>query len=79
MFVDVEGHARGYAIADEDMGRENDEKTSAVHLVRFEPGPAMCAAAKAGASVKPGCDHPYYPAHVMIAAEAMASLARHLR
>ena len=35
MFVEVEGHARVYAIADEDLDRENDEKTSAVHFVRF--------------------------------------------
>lgn len=40
MFVEVEGHGRIYAIADEDMERENDEKTSAVHFVRFEFGDA---------------------------------------
>ena len=44
MFVEVEGHARVYAIADEDLDRENDEKTSAVHFVRFEFTPAMRAA-----------------------------------
>ena len=38
MFVEVEGHARIYAIADEDLERENDEKTSAVHFLRFEFG-----------------------------------------
>ena len=79
MFVEVEGHARVYAIADEDMDRENDEKTSAVHFVRFELDPAMCAAVKAGASVKLGCDHTNYPAHVTIAAETLASLASELR
>ena len=42
MFVEVEGHARVYAIADEDLDRENDEKTSAVHFVRFEFNAAMC-------------------------------------
>ena len=36
MFVEVEGHARVYAIADEDLDRENDEKTSSVHFLRFE-------------------------------------------
>ena len=41
MFVEVEGHARVYAIADEDLDRENAEKTSAVHFVRFEFTPAM--------------------------------------
>lgn len=79
LFVEVEGHARVYAIADEDMDRENDEKTSAVHFVRFELDPAMCAAVKAGAGVKLGCDHTYYPAHVTIPAETLASLASDLR
>ena len=79
VFVEVEGHARVYAIADEDMDRENDEKTSAVHFVRFELDAAMCAAVKAGASVKLGCDHTHYPAHLTIAAETMASLAGDLR
>ena len=79
MFVEVEGHARVYAIADEDLDRENDEKTSAVHFVRFELTPAMCAAVKAGASVKVGCDHTNYPAHVSVPPEALASLASDLR
>ena len=79
LFVEVEGHARVYAIADEDLDRENDEKTSAVHFVRFELTPTMCAAVKAGASVKLGCDHTNYPAHVMIAPEALASLAGDLK
>jgi hypothetical protein len=79
MFVEVEGHPRVYAIADEDLPRENDEKTSAVHFVRFELTPAMRAAVKAGASVKLGCDHTRYPAHTTIPAEALASLAGDLR
>ncbi|MBI2772094.1 MAG: DUF3501 family protein [Burkholderiales bacterium] len=79
MFVEVEGHARVYAIADEDLDRENDEKTSAVHFVRFEFTPAMAAAVKAGASVKLGCDHRNYPAHTSIAAETLASLAGDLK
>ena len=79
LFVEVEGHARVYAIADEDMDRENDEKTSAVHFVRFELSLAMCAAVKAGASVKLGCDHTNYPAHLSIPAESLASLASDLR
>lgn len=79
LFVEVEGQARVYAIADEDMDRENGEKTSAVHFVRFELDPAMCAAVKAGAGVKLGCDHTHYPAHVSIAAETLASLASDLR
>ena len=79
MFVEVEGQPRVYAIADEDMDRENDEKTSAVHFVRFELTPVMCAAVKAGAAVKLGCDHTNYPAHITIAAETLASLAGDLR
>ena len=79
MFVEVEGNARVYAIADEDLERENDEKTSAVHFVRFELTPAMCAAVKAGAGVKLGCDHTNYPAHTMIAPETLASLAGDLK
>ncbi|MBC5765354.1 DUF3501 family protein [Ramlibacter albus] len=78
MFVEVEGHGRVYAIADEDLDRENDEKTSAVHFLRFELTPAMRAAVKAGAGVKLGCDHTNYPAHVQVAPEALASLASDL-
>ena len=79
MFVEVEGHERVYAIADEDLDRENEEKTSAVHFVRFEFSPAAATAIKAGASVKLGCDHRNYPAHVTIAAETLASLAGDLK
>jgi hypothetical protein len=79
MFVEAEGHPRVYAIADEDLDRENDEKTSAVHFVRFEFPPAMAQAIKAGAGVKLGCDHRNYPAHVTIAPETLASLAGDLR
>jgi hypothetical protein len=79
MFIEVEGHARVYAIADEDLERENDEKTSAVHFVRFEFSDATKAAIKAGAAVKLGCDHTNYPAHTQISAEALASLAGDLK
>ena len=79
MFVEVEGQPRVYAIADEDLDRENDEKTSAVHFVRFELTPTMGAAVKAGAAVKLGCDHTNYPAHRTIPAETMASLAGDLK
>jgi Protein of unknown function (DUF3501) len=79
MFVEVEGHARVYAIADEDLERENDEKTSAVHFVRFEFNPKQREAVRAGAAVKIGCDHRNYPAHVDVGAETLASLAGDLR
>ena len=79
LFVEVEGHSRVYAIADEDLDRENDVKTSAVHFVRFEFNAALCEAIRAGAAVKLGCDHTHYPAHVSIAAETLASLAGDIR
>ena len=79
MFVEVEGMARVYAIADEDLERENDEKTSAVHFVRFELSAAMVAAVKAGAGVKLGCDHTNYPAHMTMSPETLASLAADLK
>ena len=75
MFIEVEGQPRVYAIADEDLDRENAEKTSAVHFVRFELSAPMRAAVKAGASVKLGCDHTNYPAHMAIPPETLASLA----
>jgi hypothetical protein len=79
VFVEVEGHGRVYAIADEDLDRENDEKTSAVHFLRFELAPAARQAVRAGASVRLGCDHTNYPAHTDIGQETLASLAGDLR
>jgi Protein of unknown function (DUF3501) len=75
LFVEVEGHGRTYAIADEDLERETDEKTSAVHFVRFEFSALMRQAIRAGASVKIGCDHTHYPAHLALPPETLASLA----
>ena len=79
LFVEVEGQGRVYAIADEDLDRENDEKTSSVHFVRFEFNDAQRQAIRAGAAVKIGCDHTNYPAHVAVAPETLASLAGDLR
>lgn len=64
MFVQVEGQGRVYAIADEDLDRENAEKTSAVHFVRFELTPPMKEALLGGAQMMLGCDHRNYPAHL---------------
>ncbi len=75
MFVEVEGHGRAYAIADEDLDRETDEKTSAVHFLRFEFSKPMRDAVRAGAVVKLGCEHSNYPAHLTIAPETLACLA----
>jgi Protein of unknown function (DUF3501) len=75
MFVQVEGQERVYAIADEDLDRENEEKTSAVHFVRFELSEPMKRALKGGAQVMVGCDHPNYPAHLEeLPQETLASL-----
>lgn len=75
VFVEVEGQDRVYAIADEDLDRENDEKTAAVHFLRFEFAPAMIAALKSGAQMKLGCDHPQYLAQLNeLAPEVLASL-----
>ena len=79
LFVEVEGHPRVDAIADEDLDRETEEKTSSVHFVRFEFTPAAREAVRAGASVKLGCDHTNYPAHLTIAPETLALLAGDLR
>jgi hypothetical protein len=79
VFVEVEGHVRVYAIADEDLERENDEKTSAVHFLRFELVAPARDAVRAGAGVRLGCDHTHYPAHTTVAPETLASLAGDLR
>ena len=77
LFVEVEGHARVYAIADEDLERENDEKTSSVHFLRFEFAPEMIAGLKGGAALAVGCDHPQYPARVdEVAPNVQAALVR---
>lgn len=59
-WVEVAGFERVFAIADEDLDRENEEKTSAVHFLRFELAPPMAAAAKAGAAIAIGIDHDQY-------------------
>ncbi len=59
-WVAVAGHGRVFAIADEDLPRENAEKTSAVHFLRFELEPAMIAALRAGAALAAGVDHEHY-------------------
>jgi hypothetical protein len=59
-WVQVAGHDRVFAIADEDLERENEEKTSSVHFLRFELTPAMIAALRAGAELAAGIDHERY-------------------
>jgi hypothetical protein len=64
VWIGVEGQPRVYAIADEDLGRENDEKTSSVHFLRFELSGRMKEALRSGAALQLGVDHPAYAATV---------------
>ncbi len=64
VWVRVAGHDKVYAIADEDMERETEDKTSAVHFLRFELTPEMVRDVKAGADIAMGIDHPDYTAVV---------------
>lgn len=79
VFVEVEGQKRVYAIADEDLERTTEDKTSAVHFLRFELTPPMCAALKSGAQMKVGCDHKEYPMHLDgLSPETLAELVSDL-
>ena len=59
-WVQVTGHERVFAIADEDLERENAEKTSAVHFLRFELDAAMIASLRSGTAIGIGTDHEHY-------------------
>ena len=60
VYMQVEGCERVYPIADEDLERDNDSKTSSVHFLRFELTPSMLAAAQSGAAILAGVEHPAY-------------------
>jgi hypothetical protein len=80
VWAQVEGHARVYAIADEDLERDNGEKTSSVHFLRFELERAMVQALKRGAALAVGIDHPEYSVAVTAVAPAVrASLVNDLK
>ncbi len=72
VWIKVEGQPRVYAIADEDLDRENDDKTSAVHFLRFELSAPMKQALKGGAALSMGIDHPNYAATMDRAGDATA-------
>ena len=79
VWVQVADQPRVYAIADEDMERENAEKTSAVHFLRFELDATSAAAAKAGAAIRMGIDLAAYPVEATPLAEnARAALVADL-
>ena len=64
VWVQIEGFDPVFAIADEDLERETEEKTSSVHCVRFELTAAMISAAKSGVAINIGIDHPAYTSKV---------------
>ena len=79
VWVRVEGSARVYAVADEDLERENEVKTSSVHFLRFDLTEEMAGALKYGVSLAVGVDHPAYQAEVdPVPANVRASLVRDL-
>ncbi|MFZ8911438.1 MAG: DUF3501 family protein [Burkholderiaceae bacterium] len=79
VFVQVEGREKVWAIADEDLERENDEKTSSVHFMRFELDEDMAAALKYGVALTIGVDHPAYSFKLdPVPAEIRASLVKDL-
>ena len=59
-WVQVNGQERVFAIADEDLERENDEKTSSVHFLRFELTAPMIASLRGGSALGVGVDHEHY-------------------
>ena len=63
-WVQVEGLAKVFAIADEDLDRENEEKTSSVHFLRFELTDEMADALRYGMTLAMGIDHPHYQARL---------------
>jgi len=75
VWVQVDGFDKVNPIANEDLDRETESKTSAVHFMRFELTPAMAAAAKQGAALRAGIDHPNYRAEITLPAAVRDSLA----
>jgi hypothetical protein len=78
VWVQVEECERVFAIADEDLERENEEKTSSVHFLRFELSAAMRERLRRGARVSAGVDHPHYRASSELEPQVRAALAADL-
>jgi hypothetical protein len=75
VWLRVAGHGKVYPVANEDLERSQAGKTSAVHFLRFELTPAMCAAVKDGADIAAGIDHPESRLEVVLPSAVRASLA----
>jgi hypothetical protein len=73
--VQIDDCERVFAIADEDLERETEEKTSSVHFLRFELSAAMRERLRRGARVTVGVDHPQYRATSELQPEVRAALA----
>ena len=78
VWVEVEGLPRVHPVADEDLERENEEKTSSVHFLRFELDAQARERLRHGATVRIGVDHPQYKATVTLEPAVRASLASDL-
>ena len=77
VYIEVADRERFFAIADEDLVRENEEKTSSVHFLRFELTRQAIADFRGGRVVAIGIDHPYYRARIdPIGAEVQESLSK---
>jgi hypothetical protein len=74
VYAEVAGQEKIFAHADEDLGRSNDEKTSAVHFLRFEFPTAAIVSLRAGATMAFGIEDPRLPLHVVVAAEGRDAL-----
>ena len=74
VWMQVGGHDKVWAIADEDLERSNDIKTSAVHFLRFEISDEMAQELKAGADLRIGVQHAVYTYDMLVAGDTRASL-----
>jgi hypothetical protein len=79
VWVRVGDFEKVFAISNEDLDRTAPDKTSAVHFMRFELTPEMIAAAKQGAAIKAGIDHPAYRQETELPQDKRDSLAGDLR
>lgn len=79
VWMQVADFSRVHPVANEDLDRETEDKTAAVHFLRFELTPAMVAAVKQGATIRAGIEHPGYRAELTLPPTVRDSLAGDLR
>jgi len=79
LWVQIEGCDKVHPIANEDLNRETEHKTSSVHFLRFELSPEMAAAAKQGAPLKAGIEHANYCDETIVADNVRESLVGDLQ